>query len=121
MEPVAVIIFTFFTLMGIGGEIERLEMTAIQQQATLALLDAEIVDLQEDKEKIKEAYSELADQYNGLHEDYLKLGSSHASVAARDLVNHENQKEEIERVLKEIQSLQGKTDYLDDKIQLLHP
>ncbi|WP_274961465.1 hypothetical protein [Lentibacter algarum] len=70
---------------------------------------------------MKKAYSELADSYNGLHNEYLRVASSHAAVSARDLVYHDNQQKAIEEILREIQNLEGKTDYLDDKIQLLHP
>jgi hypothetical protein len=37
------------------------------------------------------------------------------------LTYYEQQKEVIEQILKEIQHLDGKTEYLDNKIQLLHP
>lgn len=114
MDPVTSIVFTFAILMGIGGEIDRIEEITIQQEASITLLDAEVVDL-------KEAYTELADQYNGLYEEHLRLGSAHAATSARDLVYHEQQQEAIEHILKEIDSVKGKTDYLDDKIQLLHP
>jgi len=121
MDPVAAFLISFITWVGIGNQMEQLEMTTIQQEAALALLNAEVVELQKFQEEAKDAYSDLADQYNGLYEEYLRLASTHASGSARDLVYNDKQKEAIEQILKEIQYLDGKTQYLDDKIQLLHP
>ena len=114
MDPVTSIVFTFAILMGIGGEIERVEEITVQQEESIALLDMQMIELQE-------AYDDLADNFNGLYEEHLRLGSAHAATSARDLVYHEQQQEAIEHILKEIDSVKGKTDYLDDKIQVLHP
>lgn len=58
--------------------------------------------------------SMLTKQLNKLEETVLRLAGSHASVSARTKTNDEAQE-------KQLQNLQGKVDYLDEKIDTLHP
>lgn len=58
--------------------------------------------------------SMLTKQLNKLEETVLRLAGSHASVSARTKTNDEVQKKQIE-------NLQNEVDYLDKKINTLHP
>ena len=58
--------------------------------------------------------STLTKQVNKLEETFLRLAGSHASVSARTKTNDEVQE-------KQIQNLQDKVDYLDNKIRILNP
>jgi len=60
-------------------------------------------------------------QIEDLSDQLLKLQSSHASVSARDKVNHDNQEELIQNLQRQIDNLKAKADYLDNKIGVLHP
>jgi predicted nucleic acid-binding Zn-ribbon protein len=93
-------------LLAAGAQAER-------DQIRYDIMNAEV--------RIATEISDISQEIEWLEETLWGLSGSHASQAAVDEVRHEKLTQQINNLHDRLDSLKGRTDYLDDKIGILHP
>lgn len=109
MDPIGVI--AIVTVMALGDGIET-NKQAIEGHKV------------ETKIEIKELRAEQKDlwiEIDELQSRLDKLAASHAAVSARDKVNVEANDQKIKNLQQQLNTMKKKDEYLDKKIQTLHP
>lgn len=72
-------------------------------------------------EYINKEITDISRDISFLQGTLLELSGSHASQGAADVVRYEKLNQQINNLHDRLDSLKGKTDYLDNKIGVLHP
>ena len=112
MEPIG--IMTSIIIYALSQDIKHNKEALIKAEASQSHMMSDIEDLRKQNE-------ELEKNFNGLFADYLKLGSSHAATSARDVVNDETLKREIDIIILELKNQEQKLNYINDKVDIYHP
>jgi len=94
MEPVTAVFLAFLMFVGVGQEQKIVELT--------------------------EQNEVLAEEIQNLNANYLKLGSMHASHAARSNTIDDQHDRTLDSIVDEIKELKAKDQYLDKKIGIFH-
>ena len=112
MDPIG--IFVAIVISSLAYNVDKLNNE-------LHILSSDSVYIMQEIEALKDENKRLNDDFNGLFADYLKLGSSHAAISARDITYIESLKEQLKNLEERLENNQNRIDYLDNKIQIIHP
>ena len=112
MEPIG--IMTSIIIYALSQDIKNNKEALVMSEASQVIMRSEIEDLRKQNE-------ELEKNFSGLFADYLKLGSSHAAISARDVVNDESMKKQIDIIILQLKNQEQKINYLDAKVDIHHP
>lgn len=107
-------IFALLVLFGIGQEINNNIDKIEDLSAQVELQDKWIQDLENH-------VADIDGNVDKLIRDYIRLGAMHASHAARSNSADDQHDEQMKNIIDFANSLEKKLNYVDKKIQTLHP
>lgn len=119
MDPVS--IFSTVTFFALSNLVEKQGEYIKSLQDDNVYMTQEIDILSTKNEQLEGRVAELENNFNKLFEEYLRLGSSHAAISARDTVRFEALKEAIDNIVQQVNNTRDKTLYLEEKIDIYHP
>ena len=107
-------IFALLVLFGIGQEINNNIDKIEDLSAQVELQDKWIHDLENH-------VAEIDNNVDKIIRDYIRLGAMHASHAARSNGADDQHDRKIENTIGFVESLEHKLEYVNKKVQTLHP
>jgi hypothetical protein len=130
MEPTSIIALLIFFAMGEEinsnrDNINKLNVDLVVTQTVLEETQQQLEVTQDEIELLnltaRENYDKLAYEFNGLYEEFLRLGTTVASTSARDVTVNGSQEKKINNLSRQVNNVKEKADYLDELISTLHP